>query len=91
MQKRQLNVKLAADEMDEMEGLAASCEITATALGGFFIRAALRAVDRRGAKLTVPLDFQIVELPANSGPDALATEIVGKALAGKKGKSVQSP
>lgn len=61
MQKKQLNVKLSEHEMTEIETLADSCEITSSALGGFFVRAALRAVKRRPAKLTVPLDFDIIE------------------------------
>jgi hypothetical protein len=61
MQKKQVNVKLSDDEMADFEKMANGCEVTPAALGGFFLRAAIRAVKRRPQKLTLPVDFDIVE------------------------------
>ena len=72
MQTKQLNIRLTPEESAELKALADGCEVTPAALGGFFMRAALRA--SKNQRLKLPLDFEIVEglrvpeVPATSPP-----------------------
>jgi len=59
-------VRLSPDEIAEMNSIAKDCEINATALAGFFIRAALRAVREDGGRLKLPPNFALAEEPEES-------------------------
>jgi hypothetical protein len=61
MQTKQLHVRLSGEEMAQLKGIADECEVNTTALAGFFIRAALRAVKNYGHRLKLPPDFTIAE------------------------------
>jgi hypothetical protein len=63
MQTKQLHIRLTCDEMKVMEDIAKECEINVTMLGGFFIRAALRAAKTYGKRITLPPHFEMADGP----------------------------
>ncbi|HEV2210067.1 MAG TPA: hypothetical protein VG167_14905 [Verrucomicrobiae bacterium] len=67
MQTKQLHVRLTEEELTALKGIAEQCEINATALAGFFMRAALRAVKDYGQRLKLPPNFAVVEEAISGG------------------------
>lgn len=59
MQTKQVNVRLSDDEIGHLRELAKGCEVTTAALGGFFMRAALRAVREHGGPFRLPPFFEL--------------------------------
>jgi len=61
MQTKQLHVRLTGEEMDDLKALAEQCEVKATALAAFFLRAALRAAKAHGRRLKLPPNFEVAD------------------------------
>ena len=70
METKQLHVRLTADEMEVLKRTALECEVNPTVLAGFCIRASLRAFKAHGQRLRLPIDFRIIEDPADFPPAA---------------------
>jgi hypothetical protein len=67
MQTKQLHVRLTEEEMSALKEIALECEVNATTLAGFFMRAALRAVKSYGQRLKLPPNFQVLEEVGSGG------------------------
>ena len=63
MQTDILHIRVPVEEMAELRKLADSVDLNPTVLGRFFVRAALRAAKANPQRLTLPVNFQIVEEP----------------------------
>jgi hypothetical protein len=63
MQTKLLNIRLPVEELDEMRKLSDSVGLNPTILGKFFVQAALRTFKDGPQRLTLPVNFQIVEEP----------------------------
>jgi len=61
VETKQVNIRLATDDVEQLNVIAARCEVTTAALAGFFLRAALRACKSHPGRILLPPDFQIVE------------------------------
>ena len=57
METRVLHIRLETEHMESLQKIAEACEVTPTALGGFLIRAALRAIGKSNQRLKLPPDF----------------------------------
>jgi len=61
MTTEQIRIRLTDDETKELKDLAARCDLQPTTLAAVFCRAAMRAIWVNGGKVTLPLNFAVLE------------------------------
>jgi hypothetical protein len=68
MTTKQIRIRLAEEEMAQLQKLADACGVNVTALSAVFVRSAISAIQKNRNRFSMPLEFKLLEPCAEASP-----------------------